>query len=191
MTIKQYAQSQNISYEAARKQIVSFGEELTGHIVRKGRTQYLDEWAVEFLTKRRRENPTILFNQDREETIDRLKSDIDALRVQLLAAQKELLDEKERVIYLQDEAKKTIEERAKYKALLESNEAKEKELKETGAQIGGLSRQLEEKDGQIRTIQAETDELRKTIGALQRERDEAKTEAQSFRRSIFGFYRKR
>ena len=72
-TIKQYAESQKVSYEAVRKQIIGYGEELKGHIIRKGRTQYLDEWAVEFLTKRRRENPVILLSQDKDEELEALK----------------------------------------------------------------------------------------------------------------------
>ena len=205
MTIKQYAESQNVTYEAVRKQIVGYGEELKDHIVRKGRTQYLDEWAVEFLTKRRRENPIILLSQDKDEAIELLKSQVETLRVQLMTAQNELLKEKDRIIELQDEAKKTIEDRARYTALLEDNKAKEEKLKEVESQISeirkeseDLSREIEKKDDQIRTIQTEADDLRKkseedqkTIEDLQKERDEAQKEAQSFTRSIFGFYRKK
>lgn len=177
MTIKQYAESQNVTYEAVRKQIVGYGEELKDHIVRKGRTQYLDEWAVEFLTKRRRENPIILLSQDKDEAIELLKSEIETLRVQLMTAQNELLKEKDRIIELQDEAKKTLEDRAKYTALLEESKAKEEKLKEA--------------EDQIQTIQKKSEEDQKTIEDLQKERDEAQSEAQSFTRSIFGFYRKR
>ena len=198
MTIKQYAESQNVSYEAVRKQIVGYGEELKDHIVRKGRTQYLDEWAVEFLTKRRRENPIILLSQDKDEAIESMKQQIETLRVQLMTAQNELLKEKDRIISLQDEAKKTLEDRARYTALLEDNEAKAKRLKEAEDREAELTRQVEERDGQIRTIQTEADDLRKkteedreTIEELQRERDEAQTEVQSFTRSFLGFYRKK
>ena len=172
MTIKQYAQSQHISYEAVRKQVAAYKQDLQDHIIRKGRTQYLDEYAVEYLTKRRRESPIILMNMDQNEENQRLKEEIESLRVKLMTAQNELLKEKDRIISLQDEAKKTLD--------------------------GDLSRQIEEKDGQIRTIQTEADGLRrqseedqKKIEDLSRERDEAQKEAQSFTRSIFGFYRKR
>lgn len=198
MTIKQYAESQNVTYEAVRKQIVGYGEELKDHIVRKGRTQYLDEWAVDFLTKRRRESPVVLINQDKDEAIELLKSQVETLRVQLMTAQSELLKEKDRIIELQDEAKKTLEDRARYTALLEDNEAKAKRLKEAEDREAELTRQVEERDGQIRTIQTEADDLRKkteedreTIEELQRERDEAQTEVQSFTRSFLGFYRKK
>lgn len=198
MTIKQYAESQNVTYEAVRKQIVGYGEELKDHIVRKGRTQYLDEWAVEFLTKRRRENPIILLSQDKDEAIEAMKQQIETLRVQLMTAQNELLksqDERlkaqDRIIELQDEAKKTIEDRARYTALLEDNKAKEEKLKEAGDQIGDLSRQIESIQKEAEDLRKKTEEDQKTIEDLQRERDEAQSEAQSFTRSIFGFYRKK
>ena len=74
----------------------------------------------------------------------------------------------------------------------------EEKLKEAESREADLSREIEEKDGQIRTIQTEAEDLRRRAEAdqqkiedLQRERDEAQKEAQSFTRSIFGFYRKR
>lgn len=162
MTLKQYAEKQKISYEAVRKQVIRYSEELSEHIVKQNRTQYLDEWAVDFLTERRRESPIILMNMDQSEENERLKEEVESLRVKLMTAQNELLKEKDRIIELQDEAKKTIEDRARYTALLEDNKAKEEKLKEAESQIEDL----------------------------RRERDEAQAEAKSFTRSLFGFYRK-
>ena len=177
VTLKQYAEEHKISYEAVRKQVIRYAEELSDHIIKQDRTQYLDPWAVEFLTNRRRESPIVLMNMDQSVENKRLKEEVESLRVKLMTAQNELLKEKDRIIELQDEAKKTLEDRARYTALLEESKAK---------------------DDQIRTIQTEAEDLRKkseedqkTIEDLQKERDEARTEAQSFTRSIFGFYRKK
>lgn len=198
MTLKQYADDQGISYEAVRKQVIRYAEELSDHIITQDRKKYLDQYAVKFLTERRRESPIILMNMDQNEENQRLKEEIESLRVKLMTAQNELLKEKDRIISLQDEAKKTLEDRARYTALLEESKAKDEKLKEMTGQVGDLSRQIEEKDGQIRTIQTEADGLRrqseedqKKIEDLSRERDEAQKEAQSFTRSIFGFYRKK
>ena len=130
MTIKQYAQSQHISYEAVRKQVASYKHELQDHIVRKGRTQYLDEWAIEFLTKRRRESPVIVLEQSKDETIADLKEQIDSLRVQLMAAQNELLKSKDHIIELQEESRKSLEAQTRYAALLEDNESKDEQIRE-------------------------------------------------------------
>ena len=197
VTLKQYAEEHKISYEAVRKQVIRYAEELSDHIIKQDRTQYLDPWAVEFLTNRRRESPIVLMNMDQSEENERLKEEVESLRVKLMTAQNELLKEKDRIIELQDEAKKTLEDRARYTALLEDNEAKAKRLKEAEDREAELTRQVEERDGQIRTIQTEADDLRKkaeadreTIEDLQKERDEAQAEAKSFTKSIFGFYRK-
>ena len=137
-TIKQYAESQKVSYEAIRKQIVCYGENLKGHIIRKGRTQYLDEWAIEFLTKRRRENPVILLSQDKDEKLESMKQQIETLKAQLMAAQSELLRSQEErlkaqdhIIELQEETRKTLEERLRYTVLLEESQTKNKNVQLT------------------------------------------------------------
>ena len=205
ITLMQYAKDHKITYEAVRKQVIRYSKELSGHIVKKDRTQYLDPWAVDFLTERRRESPIILMNMDQSEENERLKEQIESLKVQLMTAQNELLKSQEerlkaqdRIIELQDEASKTIADRAKYTALLEDNEAKDRKLKEAEDREADLTREIEEKDGRIRTIQTEADDLRrqtdadrKEIEDLRKERDEAQAEAQSFTKSIFGFYRKK
>lgn len=53
ISIKDYAQSCGVSYEAIRKKLTQYREELDGHIMKQGRTQYLDDYAVEFLDKHR------------------------------------------------------------------------------------------------------------------------------------------
>lgn len=130
MTIKQYAQSQHISYEAVRRQVSAHKQELQDHIVRRGRTMFLDETAVEFLTQRRRESPVIVLEQSKDETIADLKEQIDALRVQLMAAQNELLKSKDHIIELAEESRKSLEAQTKYAALLEDNESKDEQIRE-------------------------------------------------------------
>ena len=170
VTIKQYAKEQNISYEAVRKQVVRYAEELSGHITKQDRTQYLDQWAVKFLTEKRRESPIILTNIEQSEELEALRAKVEALQAQLMTAQNELLKEKDHVIALQDEAKKGIEDRVRYAALLEENKAKEEALV---------------------AAKEETADLRKQIDVLSQEKEAALTEIQSFSKSFFGFYRKK
>ena len=162
VTIKQFADSQGISYEAVRKQLHKYSEELSGHVIRKDRTRYLDEVAVKFLQERRRESPIILQNMDQGEEISRLQDQVESLRAQLVSAQNKLLESQERIISLQDEAQKALEDKARYTALLEDNETKEKKLQETEERL-----------------------LR-----VEAERDEAVQESRRFIKSWFGFYRK-
>ena len=176
VTIKQFADSQGITYEAVRRQVARYSEELSDHIIRQNRTQYLDEKAVEFLKERRRESPIVLQTIDQGEEIGRLQDQVESLKAQLVTAQNKLLEAQERVISLQDEAQKALEDRARYTALLEDNEAKEKKLQET--------------EDQLRRVEADRDDAVQRAQDLQTERDEAVREAKSYYKSWFGFYRK-
>ena len=169
MTLKQYAESKGISYEAVRKQVNRYQEQLNGHIIVKNRTQYIDEWAVNFLSERRRESPIVLVTEDQKERISQLTEQIESLKAQLMTAQNELIKEKDRIISLQGELREGIEERAKYAALLEDAQDKERRLAEAQNALSADREQMEQ---------------------LRRELDQAQAEANSYHRSFFGFYRK-
>ena len=93
ITIRDYAKSRSISYEAARQQINRYlgrsvdGFELSAHISKVDRTQYLDDDAVAFLDERRAKNPVVIQQEERDETIERLRQRVDDLQTRLLAAQ--------------------------------------------------------------------------------------------------------
>lgn len=176
MTLKQFAESKGITYEAVRKQVVRYSKELSGHVIRKNRTQYLDEWAVEFLQERRRESPIVLQTENQGEEISRLQEQMDSLKAQLVSAQNKLLESQDKIISLQEDVQKTLEDRARYAALLEDNEAKTKKLQET--------------EDRLRGIEAERDEALQKARDLKTERDEAVKESKSYYKSWFGFYRK-
>ncbi len=161
-TIKQYSESQGVSYEAVRKQLQRYAEDLRGHIITKGRTRYLDDQAIEFLNEKRREQPLVVLDPDDQSEAAELRRQLDGLKTQLMAAQNELLVAKDRIIALQDDARKAIEDRARLTVLLE-------EKTETQARLDDVERQRAED--------------RKTI-------EDLKAEVGSFRRSIFGLYRK-
>lgn len=176
VTIKQFADSQGITYEAVRRQVARYSEELSDHIIRQNRTQYLDEKAVEFLKERRRESPIVLQTIDQGEEIGRLQDQVESLKAQLVTAQNKLLEAQERVISLQDEAQKALEDRARYTALLEDHEDQKRKLQETS--------------DQLRRVEADRDDAVQRAQDLQTERDEAVREAKSYIKSWFGFYRK-
>ena len=98
VTLKQFADDQGITYEAVRRQVIRHADKLQGHIVKKNRTQYLDDEAVKILKDRRRESPIVLQTIDQSEEIDRLTDQIESLKAQLMTAQNELLKEKDRII---------------------------------------------------------------------------------------------
>lgn len=64
ITFKEYAERNNITYEAVRQQVARYSEELEGHIIRKGRVQFLDEEAVLFLNEHRSPLPAVIYRED-------------------------------------------------------------------------------------------------------------------------------
>ena len=79
MTIKEYAISRAVSYEAAAKQVRQYKKkELKKHIKYNGRTAELDEYAIEFLDKHRQPKNIVVTasNEDTQREIDRLRNQI-------------------------------------------------------------------------------------------------------------------
>lgn len=71
ITIKDYASRSGISYEAARQVVNRHREELGCHLVKKKRTQYLDDEAVKMLNDIRGDNElSARLSSDAEEIAD-------------------------------------------------------------------------------------------------------------------------
>ena len=75
ITIRDYAKENNVSYEAIRKQIKRYEDELNGHIIKQNRAQFLDDIAVAILDQHRRENPVIIVNQDTDYRLKQLEDE--------------------------------------------------------------------------------------------------------------------
>lgn len=110
-TIKEYAKSNGVSYEAIRKQIKTYELELKEHIMKNGRTQYLDDYAVDFLNKKRANNTIIIQKADKDEEIERLKNENKALLLKVAELQEQLLKEKDNVKALQEEKIQLLEQK--------------------------------------------------------------------------------
>ena len=169
ISIKDFAEAQGVSYEAIRRQVARYTEELEGHITTKGRSKYLDEYAVEFLSQRRKEKPVILLQQNINAELEETKRELEAMKTLLLDAQ-------QKIIYLQEENTKQLEAKTKYEALLEDTQRKDIKLQETEKELSEVKISLSEARGKLE----ETEEKLSS----------AEAEAQSFQKSIFGLYKK-
>ena len=133
-SVKEYAKSHRISYEAVRKQIARYENELSGHIIKKNRTRYLDDFAVAFLDERRNSSPIINLSEEvKEESIknDALQEENKQLLYKIAQLQEQLLE-------AEKEKRKGIEASAKLQLLEESQsklEAKNEELTTKVAQL--------------------------------------------------------
>lgn len=90
ITIKDYAKDKNISYEAVRKQVKRYKEELKDHISIQNRTQFLDDFAVDFLNERRNESPIIIQEQAKDEELERLREENKNLLIKMVSIEEEL-----------------------------------------------------------------------------------------------------
>lgn len=89
ITLRDYARQNNISYEAVRKQLVRYKDELGDHIIRDGRQQFLDEEAVAFLDGKRQKNPVAIIHQDKDERIEALQNELNMAKDMIIGLQEE------------------------------------------------------------------------------------------------------
>ena len=81
ISIAEYAKTRNISYEAARKQVVRYEEDLADHVTKQGRKQYLDDEAVRILDQHREPRPIII--EDRNSELEQVLQENAQLKKQL------------------------------------------------------------------------------------------------------------
>lgn len=109
ISIKDYAKEHNITYEAVRKQIKRYQKELDGHISKINRTKFLDDFAVEFLNEKRKNNPVVIIEANKDERIQQLSEENKALLLKIADLQEQLLKEKDNVKLLQEEKIRLLE----------------------------------------------------------------------------------
>lgn len=183
ISIKDYAAQHGISYEAARQQIARYsGREVDGfriseHINKVGRTQYLDDDAIDFLNDRRSRNPVIVQQEGQSETIERMRARIDALQNRLIEAQDEyrtLLQDKHAI---EMQAQKLLEDKQQVEDLRASTEAAEKraEIAEGDKEVALKAKEEAEKAKEEAEEAAER--IKVDFKQLKKELEEAKRQA--------------
>lgn len=98
ISLKDYAKKKNVSYEAVRKQVNRYRDELGDHLYKKDRTQYLDEDGEAFLDQKRASNPVILVEHDKNEQINELKHQNEALKIKVMELQEQLIKSKDQLL---------------------------------------------------------------------------------------------
>jgi len=152
LTIREYAKQKHITYEAVRKQIRKYkDDELKDHIIRKNKTQYLDEYAIDFLDNRRRESPVMMYQMNQDEEIQRLTEENKMLLLKLTEVQDALIKAKEQTL-LAEQQKLLLEDKEKQIDKLQKDcryyedvaDGKEKALDEAEQEKRKIATELEE-----------------------------------------------
>ena len=153
ISLKDLAHQNGVSYEAVRQQVKRYAVELTGHIFVEGRTQFLDDFAVEFLEGKRKSNPVIVYESDKDEEIERLQEENKALLLRLSEKQEKIEQLQDRLI-----------EAAGAPALLEAAKAQitEGEQRRNQLQVerDSLDQELQQAKDQLIEYEKQLQELR-------------------------------
>lgn len=119
ISLKAYAENNKISYEAIRKQVARYKEELGDHIIVEGRQQFLDDEAVAFLDDKRKKNPVVVQTINKDERIEELENELDSLKKKMLMREAELQTQISAAEKEAKEAYKELNEKSKLIATVE------------------------------------------------------------------------
>lgn len=131
LSIKEYANIKNVTYEAVRQSVKRYEEELKDHIFVQGKTRYLDDFAMDFLDQKRSVNPVVIYEVSKDEEIERLNREVADLKDKVLKLQELLLDEQQKQLPLQQalQLADVEKEKAVHQALKEAGVRAEIEKK--------------------------------------------------------------
>lgn len=130
ITIKDYAKQKGVSYEAIRKQIKRYENELEGHLVKQNRFLMLDDEAVQFLDSKRSENPVIVYEQNKDEELEQLRHENKVLLIQMNTVQDHLGKVQQKLIAEMNTTKLLTQEKVQYLEYKAQSEQKEIQLKD-------------------------------------------------------------
>lgn len=196
ITIREYAASRNVTYEAVRRRVDRYADKLGEHVVMKGNTRFLDDKAVEFLDETGKKMPIAIVNEA-------ITEENENLRKQILELQAEVSRWKETSFTIQTQRSELLERLAetekKQQTLLLEKQAEvdkertakeliEKQAEETKAMY---ERMLEDKTTELNDKFDEIGDLQFRLDGTSAKLSEAETELSKFQKSIFGLWKKR
>ena len=145
ISIRDYALSKGITYEAARKSVNLYkNNDLKEHIYIQGKLTMLDEEAVKFLDERRRGNPiSIVINDGSEHKIKQLEEDNATLREKLMNTENELIIKNGMIIEAQEKVLLLTEKEQEITQMKTNLMEKLKELEQEKAAKEGLQTEID------------------------------------------------
>lgn len=164
--LSEYAEARGVSYETIRQSVARYAKELEGHVMETEAGRMIDEYAEDFLDRRRRGHPVAAIMEANKVDLERMKYELEEARAagekarqMILELQQQIIQDKDRIADLISEQKGMIED----KAAAEANKAiAEARLQDQTSRISDLEKQLAEE----------------------------RSEVESYVRTLFGLYRK-
>ena len=166
ITIKDYAKQKGVSYEAIRKQIKRYENELEGHLVKQNRFLMLDDEAVQFLDSKRSENPVIVYEQNKDEELEQLRHENKVLLIQMNTVQDQLGKVQQKLIAEMNTTKLLTQEKVQYLEYKAQSEQKEIQLKDLARARDAAQAKADQQEAVLRLKEQQ-------IGALSAARETA------------------
>lgn len=159
ITIKDYAKQKGVSYEAIRKQIKRYEEELKGHLVKQNRFLMLDDEAVQFLDSKRSENPVIVYEQNKDEELEQLRHENKVLLIQMNTVQDQLGKVQQKLIAEMNATKLLTQEKVQYLEYKAQSEQKEVQLKDLARARDAAQAKADQQEAVLRLKEQQIDAL--------------------------------
>lgn len=166
ITIKDYAKQKGVSYEAIRKQIKRYEDELEGHLVKQNRFLMLDDEAVRFLDSKRSENPVIVYEQNKDEELEQLRHENKVLLIQMNTIQDQLGKVQQKLIAEMNTTKLLTSEKVQYLEYKAQAEQKELQLQDAAKAREAAQQKADQQEALLRLKEQQ-------IGALTAARESA------------------
>lgn len=192
ITIKDYAATHGISYEAVRKQVTQYEAELADHIVVQRRTKYLDDEAVRFLDEHRQQNAVSVMLDDRKAQVTELEEENKRLMKEIARLQAEGNGFRDQIIDLLKEKQSYLEDKGRVSLMLEQHEQQGKDLAkaledlsesqkhiaQVQAEKEVMSHKMEEQEAEKAILQEQLTKAESTAGQAAQEAEEMRKQLQ-------------
>lgn len=184
ISIKEFAEKRGITYEAARRLVTKYKSKLNDHILIDGNRRLLDEDAVLTLDEYRKKSPVVVRMESDSNRADELSAEVELLRDQLLKSQASLVAAQRELLQLADA-------RATHTLMLEEQKRNLQQIEELTADCDRLRSEADEARSDRDRAKADLNRIQTELQTTQKAKEEAESEAGSYHKSWFGFYRKR
>lgn len=192
ITIKEYAASHGISYEAVRKQIALYEAELGEHIVVQRRQKFLDEEAVRFLDEHRAQSAVSVMVEGRAAQVAALEEENRQLMKEVARLQAEGNSFRDQIIDLLKEKQSYLEDKGRVSLMLEQHEQQRKDLEKAledlsesrkqtelaQAEKEVMSHRMKEQEAEKNVLQDQLARAESTAGQVAQEAEDLKKQLQ-------------
>ena len=172
VTLKEFALNHHISYEAVRKSVVRYRDELEGHIItEKGsKRQYLDEEAQRILSDHRKQNPITIIRENHSDKLTEQAAEIETLKKRIDFYRDELIQLQKQQIVL-------LENKHQYEAFLEDRDRLQAEHDQAIADRETAEAAAKTAQAEVETVRAAAETAKAQAAAAETDAETARAEA--------------